>query len=309
MSDVDEAALAAAAARVYAVAPEDFMPLRTELVKAARAGGDKALAAEIGRLRKPSMSAWALNLVAHQGSPVLAELSELGARMRSATSRLDVAELSAVRPERDRVLAALVAAAAEVVSDGGRTLSAAGRHEVRDTGIAALADAEAQAAIETGTLVRTLSYSGFGEVDVADAVAVTSTGRVLGVIRGGAGDSGKDPAADGAGADGAASESRPNDRPPTPADAATDDPAARRAAAQADLDAAEAAVRQANADVARAEELAESATERREAAQRQLEKAEAAESASREKVVAAKRARRAAEEARHAAEDALDGLG
>lgn len=303
MSDVDVAALAAAAARVYAVAPEEFLPLRTELVKAARADGDKALATEIGRLRKPSVAAWALNLVAHQGRPVLEELSDLGERMRSATSRLDVAELAAARPERDRVLAALVAAAAEVVADSGRSLSAAGRDEVRDTGVAALADAQAQAALETGTLVRALSYSGFGEVDVADAVAVTSTGRVLGVIRGGRGEGTEESAAAvperEAAEDAAAEEAATED----------DDPAARRGAAQAGLDAAEVAVRQANDAVADAEERADSARERREAAQRQLDKAQAAETAAKERVAEARRARRAAEQARHAAEDALDALG
>ncbi len=297
MSDVDESALAGAAARVYSAAPEEFMPLRTELVKAAKADGDKALAAEIGRLRKPSVSAWALNLVAHQRHPVLEELAELGQLMRSATSRMDVAELTAARPERDRVLAALVKAAAEMVADGGRSLSAAGRDEVRDTGIAALADAKAQAAIETGTLVRALSYSGFGEVDVADAVAVTSTGRRLGVIRGGRGEEADDEAA--------ADDERVEERP---VEAETDDSAARRAAAEEVLDAAEAAVTDANAAVAEAEELADSARERREAAQRQLDKAQAAEVAARERFTAAKRARRTAEEARHAAEDALDAL-
>jgi hypothetical protein len=299
MSDVDEAALAAAAARVYAVAPEEFLPLRTELVKAAKAAGDKELAAEIGRLRKPSVAAWALNLVAHQGSPVLTQLAELGERMRSATSRLDVAELAAARPERDRVLAALVAAAAEVVADSGRSLSAAGRDEVRDTGVAALADAQAQGALETGTLVRALSYSGFGEVDVADAVAVTSTGRVLGVIRGGRGQGDEESVA---------AVPEPEVNGDAAEDEDEDDPAARREAAEAGLDAAEAAVREANDAVTKAEELADSARERREAAERQLDKAQAAEAAAKERVAEARRARRAAEQARHAAEDALDAL-
>ena len=51
---------------------------------------------------------------------------------------------------------------------------------------AALADAGAAEVALSGTLTRGLSYSGFGEVDVADAVARTSTGVVLTRIEGGA---------------------------------------------------------------------------------------------------------------------------
>lgn len=300
MSAPDEA-ITAAATRVYSVPPEEFMATRTELVKAAKTDGDKALAAEIGRLRKPSVAAWAVNLLAHQGHSTLAALSDLGGRMRSATSRMDVAELTSLRPERDRLLGDVVAAAAAAVSDGGRTLSAAGQDEVRDTAIAALADPDAQSAVESGTLVRTLSYSGFGEVDVADAVAVTSTGRVLGVIRGGGGrdpeDYARDTASGSASRDGSTEDAAP-----------TDDADARRATAQAALDAAEASVTGANAALAAAEELADAARERREAAQRQLDKADAAVTAATERVTEAKRARRAAEQARHAAEDALDAI-
>ena len=50
--------------RLYAAAPDEFMALRTEQVAAAKAAGDKALAKEIGTLRKPTRSAWLVNLLA-----------------------------------------------------------------------------------------------------------------------------------------------------------------------------------------------------------------------------------------------------
>ena len=47
--------------RVYSCVPGDFMAVRTEAEKAAKETGDKALAAEIKSLKKPSMGAWAVN--------------------------------------------------------------------------------------------------------------------------------------------------------------------------------------------------------------------------------------------------------
>src|SRR5690606_3619287 len=57
--------------------------------------------------------------------------------------------------------------------------------EVRDTGIAALADEAAQEVVGSGTMTRALAYSGFGEVDLSEAAATTSTGVVLTSIPGG----------------------------------------------------------------------------------------------------------------------------
>lgn len=288
MADAEESRLAAAATAVYSAVPEDFLPERSRRVAAAKAAGDTAAAKEIGRLRKPSVSAWALNLLAHQGDPVLGRLSGLGELMRSATSRLDVAELASHRPARDRLLGDLVEAAAAAVGAAGRTLSAVGREEVRGTGIAALADAAAQRALESGTLTRALSYSGFGEVDVADAVAVTSTGRVLAVVRGGRG------------------EDEPEPEPVEPAVPAEDPAEGVRREREAVLAAATVALTAAREALAGADDDLEGARERREAAERQLEKAEAAESRATARLAAARRAVREAERAERDAHAALD---
>jgi len=46
--------LEAAARELYALAPEEFVAARTRLVREARAAKDRALATEIGALRKPT---------------------------------------------------------------------------------------------------------------------------------------------------------------------------------------------------------------------------------------------------------------
>ncbi|MFN8045291.1 MAG: hypothetical protein U0Q08_04440 [Dermatophilaceae bacterium] len=178
--------LAAAAARVYAVEPGEFLAVRSACVAEAKAAGDKEAAAAIGRLRKPSVAAWAINDAVRADEALVADLDDVGSRMRDAQSRLDVGLLAELRPARDALIEAFVSGATTSAQRVGRSLSAGVLDEVRATVVAALADTSASAAVSSGALTRSLSYSGFGEVDVADAVALTRTGRALSVVRGGA---------------------------------------------------------------------------------------------------------------------------
>ena len=176
-------ALARAVDAVYAVAPEDFVATRKEQVARLRAEGLREGAKLVGALRKPSVAAAAVNALVRAEDPVVEQLLDVGARMRHAQSAMDMAALAGLRGDRDDLLAAWVAAA-RALSPGG-ALTSAVEAEVRDTAVAALADAGATEVVTSGSLTRALSYSGFGEVDIADAVARTSTGVVLTRIEGG----------------------------------------------------------------------------------------------------------------------------
>ncbi|GGK72114.1 hypothetical protein [Ornithinimicrobium pekingense] len=180
----EEEALARAVHAVYAVEPAEFVATRKEWVTRLRADKLREVARQVAALRKPTVSAAAVNALVRADDPVVARLEDVGARMRHAQSTLDAAALSALRDERDEVLRAWVAAARE---HAGGALTAAVEAEVRDTAVAALADPAATEVVTSGTLTRALSYSGFGEVDVADAVARTSTGVMLSRIEGGRG--------------------------------------------------------------------------------------------------------------------------
>lgn len=297
--------LEAALRTVYAAVPEDFMAVRKSLVADARADGDKEGAAAIGRLRKPSTAAWAVNLLAREEPELVEELVALGVRMRAAQSRLDTATLTSLRPERDRLVAGVVGAATRVVADTGRTLSAAAQDDVRGTVIAALADEQASTAITSGQLTRALSYSGFGEVDLSEAVVRTSSGSILSVVRGsaGAGAGAKPRAARGSGdgpvngdADGAYGEEPEEEG---------EDSAARLAAAAAELEAAVTALSTAQDAVTAAREHAEETRERVAVVERQLAKAREADERALEAVTGAVRARKEAEAARSTAEESL----
>jgi hypothetical protein len=278
---------------LYAADPDDFMAVRKRLVAEAKADGDAAAATEIGRLRKPSIAAWALNLAARKDPDVVVRLVDLGRTMRAAQSRLDTATLTGLRPERDRLVAEVVGAAEAAVAGAGRRLTPPAQQDVRATVIAALADEQAAQAVASGQLTRALSYSGFGEVDVSEAVARTSSGSILTVLRG-------------SGSGGRTRGGQADERD-EPGEADTDDSttapdleelAAAAERADHELAAAEAAV-------TRARERAEETRERLGVVERQLAKAREADERALEAVTDAVRARKTAEAARHTARQAL----
>ncbi|UTT65880.1 hypothetical protein NMQ01_14455 [Janibacter sp. CX7] len=162
--------LTAAVYELYGVAPADFVATRTRLVQTAK-GDDPDLAAQVKALRKPTQSAWLLNRVARDEPQVVADLTALGERMRTAQSRGDGAALAAARPERRAAIDALVAAAGRCAEAAGARLSPTGADEVEATAVAALADEQSGRALRSGSLLRPLSYAGFGEVELDDAVA------------------------------------------------------------------------------------------------------------------------------------------
>ena len=296
----DPGVLAAALSTLYAVPPEEFMAERRRLVAAAKAAGDPAVAQEIGALRKPSLAAWAVNLLAREAPDLVDGLADLGGRMRGAQGRLDTGTLTALRPERDQLLEEVVRTTVQLVADAGRTCSTAAQQDVRATAIAALADEQAMTAMASGQLARPLSYSGFGEVDLSEAVVRTTSGAILSVVPGSGGSrsqAGKAPARGGRGIEGGGAHETGDDE-------SEEAPDEERLAAA--LDTAEKQLAKAEAEVARARERAEETRERLAVVERQLTKAREADERALEAVTDAVRARKAAEAARHTAQEALD---
>jgi hypothetical protein len=261
-----------AGARLYALPPSQFVAARTALVREAKAAGDPS-AALIAVLRRPSTAAWAVNHLVRCRPDLAERLDDLGGRLRSAQTRRDASSLKLLRTHRDALLAELVAAARAEADAVGVQLSPAASTALRDTAVAALADARAAAAVLSGQLTRALTYSGFGEVDLADAVARTATGVAMGLIRGHRDDDAPTARPDDA------PTARPADVPRAPpADAADDRPAGRDAdTAEAARQAARHRLAQADAAVREARRHA-AATERRLAALR-VEVAEATDDA------------------------------
>lgn len=169
--------LAGIAGQLYALPFDDFVAARTAAAKdmagAVPVGQhQRSLAAEVRSLPKPSVGAWAVNMLAALRPETLQGLAELGQSMRAAQSALDAAELRSLGQERRRLLNLAVKAARAVAEQQGRKISDAVATEVEQTLRAATADEGAAAAVRSGRLLRTLSADGVDVVDLAGAVAV-----------------------------------------------------------------------------------------------------------------------------------------
>ncbi|MDA0640330.1 MULTISPECIES: hypothetical protein [Nonomuraea] len=159
--DLDEVA-----GRLYALPPSDFTAARTAEARAAKEAGDAALAREIGKLRKPTVSAWAVNRAAREHADELGELLAVGEELRAAWAAQDSDALAAATRRRGEVtgrLSRLIREAAD--------LSAAAAAEVDQTLDAAVVDADAAGEVRRGRLAKPLSYSGFAPAPVSAAPA------------------------------------------------------------------------------------------------------------------------------------------
>jgi hypothetical protein len=163
--------LDAAADELYSIAPADldaFMPRRGELAAAAKAAGDRDLAKAITGLKKPILAAAVVNALVHSEHRALIELSELAGELREAHRNLRGPELRALSERRQQVLGKLSQLAHKAA---GRSVGESVLGQLRATFEAAIADEAAEQAVLSGRLTAALSYSGFGEVDLSEAVA------------------------------------------------------------------------------------------------------------------------------------------
>lgn len=171
--------LDSAAEELYGVPADEFAQHRTRLAAAAKAAGDKALAASIGKLRKPVLAAALVNQLVRAEPAELQELTELGEQMRSAHRQLRGPELRTLSEQRQQLLQRLTELVRETAEQDGRSVTEPVLAQVRGTFEAAIADEGAEAAVLSGRLTTVLSYTGFGEVDVTDAVAAPVRKRHL----------------------------------------------------------------------------------------------------------------------------------
>ena len=154
--------LESAVAELYAAAPDAFITRRAELVRATRLAGDRALATAIGKLRKPTRSAWLVNLYARSASDELAELLELGAALRVAQEQLSTADLRRLSAQRNTVVTAASRRAVALAEARGYRASESVRQEVNLTLQAALADPTVAEQVRAGTVTEAHTYGGFG---------------------------------------------------------------------------------------------------------------------------------------------------
>jgi hypothetical protein len=150
--------------QLYAVPPRRFVAAREAAVARARAAGQGEVAQVIAGLRRPTVAAWLVNLLALHRPEQVAELAELSEALREAQRERRGGTLRDLSARRRSVVSALVRTAEALAREtdaesGGAKLPLA---EVESTLTAAVADPGVAAQVRAGRLQRAAQYAGFG---------------------------------------------------------------------------------------------------------------------------------------------------
>ncbi|MFI9760919.1 hypothetical protein ACIHFB_23565 [Streptomyces sp. NPDC051963] len=149
--------LDAVADELYGLRPEDFTAARDVRAAAARTAGDRALAESIGKLRRPSLSAWAGNLLVREQPDRIEPLLRLGEGLRQAHQDLDGAQLRELSRQQRALISALSRQAGQLAAQAGHPIGEDARREIESTLHTVLADPEAAREWARGRLVKPLT--------------------------------------------------------------------------------------------------------------------------------------------------------
>jgi hypothetical protein len=147
---------------LYGSSPEEFVERRTQRVAEARQAGDRTLAKQISQLRRPTRTAWMVNLLARADVTEINELLDLGRALQDAQQRAAGDELRRLSKQRRVAVDALTRQAADLARTAGHVPTEATIQEVSQTLQAALADPAIADLARRGQLTQAASYGGFG---------------------------------------------------------------------------------------------------------------------------------------------------
>jgi hypothetical protein len=177
--DLDEVA-----DELYGISPDDFVELRTERVGQARQAGDRPLAKQIGQLRRPTRTAWMVNILARAAGDEIEQLLDLGRALQDAQQRAAGDDLRRLSKQRRTALDALTRRASDLARSSGHAPTESTVQEVSQTLQAALGDPEVAESVRQGRLTQAASYGGFGPVastsDSSDLLAALAASAGVG---------------------------------------------------------------------------------------------------------------------------------
>jgi len=145
--------------RLYGVPLDRFTAERNELAKRLREAGDAESAEEVAGLRRPPLSAWVVNQLMRERTPLLGDLWKAGDRLRKAHG--GKGDFRAALDSERQALDALVASAAELLEQAGKAVAEDTLQRVRGTLQAAAADRDARRTVEKGMLDEDFEPPGF----------------------------------------------------------------------------------------------------------------------------------------------------
>lgn len=143
---------------LYALPRDEFTAVRTERAKEAKPR-QPDLAKRITELRKPTVAAWLVNQVARRHPDEVAQLADLGERLRAAHQKLAGDELRTLSRQRNELIRRLGGRAGGVAGEAGVAYSDVTMRQVEDTFEAAVSNPDCAAEVRAGQLSAALTPS------------------------------------------------------------------------------------------------------------------------------------------------------
>ncbi|HEX6336434.1 MAG TPA: hypothetical protein VFZ85_05725 [Jiangellaceae bacterium] len=163
------------AGELYGLRPDEFIAARDERMAEAKAAGQRELARELGKLRRPTQTAWLINQLWRDQQEQVEELLALTDEFGAAMAAGDGKRLQSLTVTRRELEGRLVQRAGSLAAEAELPASADTLREVQETLGAALVSVDAAGEVRSGRLVRPLTYSGFGPGFAAVGQAATAT--------------------------------------------------------------------------------------------------------------------------------------
>jgi hypothetical protein len=155
--------------RLYAEPLSDFTAARDA---AAKAAPDKELAARVKALRKPSVAAWAVNLLVRREGDQIDQVLALGEQLRAAAESMAGEELRALTRQRRQLTNALAGTARDLAREQDVRLTSSVVDQVEGMLTAAMLDPVAARVVRSGLVLTAFTSTGISEVDVDAVCAV-----------------------------------------------------------------------------------------------------------------------------------------
>lgn len=146
-------------ADLYSLPLDQFTAARDALATSLRSQDRGDEAETVGKLRKPSVAAWALNRASRSNPELVDQLRQSHRLLREADSSESIRSAS---EKRRQAVSALVEAAVGELRADGRPDSLSTRDRINTTLLAVATDPEGEARLEAGCLVKELAPSGAG---------------------------------------------------------------------------------------------------------------------------------------------------
>jgi hypothetical protein len=163
-------ALLEVADRLYAEPLGDFIAARDAAAKAA--AGDKDLAARVKALKKPSLAAWAVNVLVRREAEQIDQVLALGESLRAAAESMAGEQLRALTRQRRQLTNALAETTRDLAREHEVRLTSAVVEQVEGMLTAAMLDPVAAQVVRSGLVLTAFTSTGVSEIDVEAVCAV-----------------------------------------------------------------------------------------------------------------------------------------